>query len=215
IVFAPVVYVLSEAQAERIRQFVKNGGVFVTNFRLGVKTETSQIVRQALPGYLADVMGVTLEDYVPIYADNPHVKFSSTLAGPDAECGIWADILNPSTAEVLATYSSGQYSGKPAITSNNFGKGKAIYIGPDLHPQDLSRVLGTFAANSGVRRAIDVPAGVELTVRKSGSRRWVCLLNHTRQQKTVTLPTSFKDAMTGQTRSGAIAVPGSGVLILE
>jgi beta-galactosidase len=116
---------------------------------------------------------------------------------------------------VLATYSSGQYSGKPAITSNNFGKGKAIYIGPDLHPQDLSRVLGTLAADSGVHRTIDVPAGLELTVRKSGSRRWVCLLNHTRQQATVTLPTSFKDAMTGQTRSGAIEIPGYGVLILE
>jgi len=37
IVFAPVIYVLSEAQAGRIRSFVQNDGVFVTNFRLGVK----------------------------------------------------------------------------------------------------------------------------------------------------------------------------------
>jgi len=46
IVFAPVAYVMSEKQAARIRSFVQGGGMFVTNFRLGVKTETSQIVQQ-------------------------------------------------------------------------------------------------------------------------------------------------------------------------
>ena len=101
IVFAPVVYVLSEAQAEKIRQYVRGGGVFVTNFRLGVKTESSQIIKLPLPGYLADVMGVTLEDYVPVYAQNPHLKLGEQLGGADVECGIWADILKPSTAEVL------------------------------------------------------------------------------------------------------------------
>ena len=93
IVFAPVIYVLSEAQAGRIRSFVQNGGVFVTNFRLGVKNENSQIVRTPLPGILRDLMGVTVEDYVPIYSTKQGVKFSSLLAGPDGECGIWADIL--------------------------------------------------------------------------------------------------------------------------
>lgn len=215
IVFAPVVYVLSEAQADRVRQFVKSGGVFVTSFRLGVKTESSQIVRQPLPGYLADVMGVTLEDYVPIYSDNPHVKFSSTLAGPDAECGIWADILKPSTAEVLATYSSGQYSGRAAITSNNFGKGKAVYIGADLRPTDLLRVLGTLSAAAGVQRAIDVPARVELTVRRRGNKRWLCILNHNREAQTIQLGGAFKDVISGEKQSGGTELRGYGVMVLE
>ena len=215
IVFAPVVYVLSEAQADRIRQYVKGGGFFVTSFRLGVKTETSQIVRQPLPGYLADVMGVTLEDYVPVYAQNPHVKFRSMLAGPEAECGIWADILKPSSAEVLATYSSGQYSGKPAIAVNNVGKGKAVYIGADLHPPDLFRVLGTFAEAAGIQRAIDVPAGVELTVRNSGSRRWLCVLNHKSEAQTINLAGTFKDANSGQAHGDATELPAYGVLVLE
>ena len=76
IVFAPVAYVMSEKQAARIRSFVQGGGMFVTNFRLGVKTETSQIVRTPLPGLLRDVMGVTVEDYIPIYSAKNGVKFS-------------------------------------------------------------------------------------------------------------------------------------------
>ena len=65
----------------------RRGGVFVTSFRLGVKTESSQIVRTPLPGLLRDVMGVTVEDYVPIYSAKQGVKFASAFAGTDGECG--------------------------------------------------------------------------------------------------------------------------------
>jgi len=214
IVFAPVVYVISESQADKIRQYVKTGGVFVTSFRLGVKTESSQIVRKPLPGFLADVMGVTLEDYVPTYAQNPYVKFGSMLAGADAECGIWADILKPSSAEVLASYSSGQHSGKAAITLNKFGNGTAVYVGADLRAADLARVLATFVGSAGVKRPIEVPTGVELTVRKSAQKRWLCLLNHKSEPQTINLDGSFNDAITGQAHRGATEIPGYGVLVL-
>jgi len=163
---------------------------------------------------LADVMGVTLEDYVPVYAQNPHLKLGEMFGDADVECGIWADILNPSTAEVLATYSSGQHSGKAAITANTYGKGKAVYIGADLHAPDLSRVLGTFAASAGVKRPLEVPMGVELTTRKSGSKRWMFVLNHNGEAQTINLPGTFKDALSGESHTGTTDVPGYGVLVL-
>jgi beta-galactosidase len=215
IVFAPVVYVLSEAQADRIRQYVRSGGIFVTNFRLGVKTETSQIVRKPLPGYLSDVMGSTVEDYMPIYSDPPHVQFSSQLAGAEAECGIWADILKSSGAEVLATYSSGQHRGKPAITVNSFGKGKAVYIGPDLHPPDLFRLLQKLSANAGLTPIMNVPQGIEVTARRRGSKRWIFALNHNAEPQSVSVPTGVKDAITGRSYSGSTEIPAYGVLILQ
>jgi beta-galactosidase len=215
IVFAPVVYVLSQAQAARIRSFVQGGGMFVTNFRLGVKTETSQMVRTPLPGLLRDVMGVTVADYVPIYSARQGVKFSSTLAGPDAACGIWADILQPSGAEVLGSYTSGEHAGEAAVTMNSFGKGKAVYIGGDLDAASLSRVLRALAASAGVKRPFDVPAGVELTVRKSGDKQWIFLLNHTSVAQTVGLPTAFTDLLTREAQSGTVELSGYGVKVLQ
>jgi beta-galactosidase len=214
-VFGPLMYVVSEAQAGRIREYVHGGGLFVTGFRLGVKTETSQIVTKPLPGFLADVMGVTVEDYVPIYADNPHLRFSSVLSGAEAECGIWADILKTSGAEVLGTYSSGQHAGKPAITTNSFGKGKAVYIGADLHPPDLARVLLTLSATAGIKAEVSAPQGVELTVRKSGKKRWILALNHKAEAQTISLPAPVKDAITGKTYSAPIELPAYGVLVVE
>ena len=215
ILFAPVTYVLSEAQAARIRAFVQGGGMFVTNFRLGVKTETSQIVRTPLPGLLRDVMGVTIADYVPIYSAKQGVKFSSTLAGPDAACGIWADILQPSGAEVLGSYTSGEHAGEAAVTMNTFGKGKAVYIGPDLDAASLARVLRTLAALAGVKQPLEVSSGVELTVRKSGDKQWIFLLNHTATAQKVSLPKPFTDLLTKEAQSGTIELSGYGVKVLQ
>jgi len=215
IVFAPVVYVLSEAQASKIKSFVQGGGMFVTNFRLGVKTESSQIVRTPLPGPLRDVMGVTVADYVPIYSAKQGVKFSSAFAGPDGQCGIWADILQPSGAEVLGSYTSGEHAGEAAITMNSFGKGKAVYIGADLDAGSLSRVLRTLSAMSGVKQPFDVPPGVELTLRKSGDKQWIFLLNHTSVAQTVSIPKPLTDLLTKEAYSGTIELRGYGVRVLS
>ena len=43
--------------------------------------------------------------------------------------GILCDILKPTSATVVARYIQDYYAGKPAITLNQFGKGKVIYVG--------------------------------------------------------------------------------------
>jgi beta-galactosidase len=215
VVFAPLAYVLSEAQGERIRSFVQKGGVFVSNFRLGVKTETSQIVRIPLPGLLHDVMGVTVEDYVPIYSARPAVAFSSVLSGPDAKVGIWMDVLQPSGAEVLGTYTSGAHAGRAAITMNSFRKGKAVYIGADLNAESLARVLRTLAAQAGVTQPLEVPRGVEVTVRAAGNKQWMFLLNHTPALQTVNIPRPSTDLLTGEAHNETIDLSAYAVRVLQ
>ena len=160
-------------------------------------------------------MGVTVADYVPIYSAKQGVKFSSAFAGPDGQCGIWADILQPSGAEVLGSYTSGEHAGEAAITMNSLGKGKAVYIGADLDAGSLSRVLRTLSAMSGVKQPFDVPPGVELTVRKSGDKQWIFLLNHTSVAQTVSIPKPLTDLLTKEAHSGTIELRGYGVRVLS
>jgi beta-galactosidase len=188
--------------------------MFVTSFRLGVKTGSSQIVRTPLPGLLRDVMGVTVEDYVPIYSAKQGVKFSSAFVGTDGECGLWADILQPAGAEVVGSYTAGEHAGKAAVTINSFGKGKAVYVGADLDGASLARVLRSLTASAGVQPAIEVPAGVEMTVRKSDNAEWIFLLNNTSVAQTVTLPKTFTDLLTKESHSGTVELSGYGVRVL-
>jgi len=215
VLFGPLMYVVSRQQAERIREFVQNGGTFIAGMRLGVKDEHSRIIEMPLPGLLGDVMGVTVQDYQPIYSEKQRVRFSGLLAGPDADCNIWADILNPGRADVLATYTGGAYAGKAAITSHTFGKGKAIYLGAHLEPAELARVLLMFMATNGIRSSFQVPRGVEVTRRRSGQRTIIYLLNHTAAPQTVSGIGNGKDLLTGSSYSGTVRLDRYGVSILQ
>jgi beta-galactosidase len=214
VVCAPVMYVVSTAQADRIRAYVQGGGAFIAGFRLGVKDEHSRIVATPLPGLLRDVMGVELIDYQPIYSEKQAVEFKGALAGANAECHIWADILAPRRAEVLATYTETAYAGKAAITSNTFGKGKAIYLGAHLEPADLARVLLTFIGQAGVPRAAEAPPGVEVTTRRTERQAWTYLLNHTAKPQSVTLTGTYTDAHDRSAVSGPVRLEPYGVRVL-
>jgi beta-galactosidase len=216
---APVMYVVSPQQADRIRSFVQQGGIFIAGFRLGVKDEHSRIVDTPLPGLLHDVMGVELIDYQPIYTGDAKqsVTFTGPLAGAfsgrTAECQIWADILDPKQAEVLATY-TGDYAGKAAITSNTYGKGKAFYVGAHLEPADLARVLLTLLAMNGIRMQAQLPPGVEMTRRTSAGKNWIYLLNHNATPQTAKLSGNFKDALDQSTVTTPVSLPAYGVRVL-
>ena len=43
--------------------------------------------------------------------------------------GVLCDILKPTSATVVARYTQDYYVGKPAITLNQFGSGRAVYVG--------------------------------------------------------------------------------------
>jgi beta-galactosidase len=214
VLLAPAMYVVGAAQAAKIRAYVQDGGTFIAGFRLGVKDEHSRIVDEPLPGLLRDVMGVELLDYQPIYSEVQGVAFTGALAGPNAVCKIWADILTPKGAQVLATYTAGAYAGKAAITTNSFGKGRAVYVGAHLEPADLARVLGTLLSGAGLKPSMQAPPGVELTARLATGKRWTYLLNHAATAQNVTLPGTYKDALDGSSVSGSIVLKPYGVRVL-
>jgi beta-galactosidase len=215
VLFAPIMYIVTPQQAERIRSFVQSGGIFISGVRLGVKDEHSRIIDTPLPGLLHDVMGVELIDYQPIYSEKQSVAFSGLLTGPNATCHLWADILDPKQADVLATYTIAAATGKAAITSHTFGKGKAIYIGAHLEPADLARVLLTLLAANGIKSPIQAPPGVEVTTRRAGNETLTYLLNHTAAPQSAQVSGNVKDILTNSTHSNTVPIPPYGVRILQ
>jgi beta-galactosidase len=116
---------------------------------------------------------------------------------------------------VLASYTKGSHAGEAAITMNTVGSGKAVYIGADLDGASLARVLRTLSGLVGIKPPLDVPAGIELTVRRAGDKQWIFVLNHTSVSQSVSIPKTFADLLTGKTRTGKIDVSGYGVQVLQ
>jgi len=131
LVIAPALHLITEATAENLKRYVQTGGTLVVTQRTGVKDESNTVVNQRLPGLLAEVCGVEVEDYDSLSSAMQNcIEFTiSELEGARATVSVLCDILKPTTATVVARYTLDYYTGKPAITMNQFGLGRAIYIG--------------------------------------------------------------------------------------
>lgn len=58
IVIAPVLYMVKEGHADRLKEFVKNGGTFVTTFFSGIVNENDLVTLGGYPGELRELVGV-------------------------------------------------------------------------------------------------------------------------------------------------------------
>ena len=67
----------------------------------------------------------------------------------------------------------------PAITRHEHGDGVAWYAATRLDRESLEMLVARLVEEAGVRPIAAGRAGVELTERTDGDRRWVFVVNHT------------------------------------
>src|ERR1017187_3126770 len=79
---------------------------------------------------------------------------------------------------VLATYAKDFYAGRPAITMNNFGLGKAIYIGTLSHQHFYNDLVSWLRQMCNLHPLLKVPENVEVSMRQKEGMRVFFLLNH-------------------------------------
>ena len=218
LVLAPALHILDEATAESLRRYVQNGGILLTTARTGVKDEANAVVNLPLPGLLADVCGVEVDEYDVLPADAT-VPLELALPGAastqKALARLWCDVLAPTAAQTVAHYQGEYFAGRAAVTLNHFGRGQAVYAGT-LGDDDLHDTLVRWALDlSGVRPILDTPHGVEATERWQGNQRLLFLLNHTEVAQEIKLDGSYVDLISGKAIQGSVTMAPRDVRVLQ
>lgn len=205
LVVVPALYVLSNDTAQRLTDFVHAGGTLLVTPRTGVKDVTNTVVEMPLPGLLAEVCGVRVEEYdsLPAGLTQPLAFSLSALQGKAAQVQAWVDVLAPTTAQVIASYTEDYYAGKPAITLNRSGEGAVVYVGTFGDAALYDTLAPWLLDEAGVQPGIETPAGVEVCVRGDAGRRILFVLNHTPVEQQVTLPDEYAHFRRGGTPAGA------------
>jgi beta-galactosidase len=219
LVLAPALYLVSPDAADNLRRYVESGGTLLITARSGVKDEVNAVVNMPLPGLLADVCGVEVEEYdalhagvkVPLELDLPDTSRTTQ----DAHAWLWCDVLTPTTAQTVACYRGEYYSGRAAITLNRFGQGQAMYVGTlgDDTLHDL--LVGWLVDAASVSPVLDTPEGVEAVERWKEDQPLWFLLNHADRAREVTLPRPVMDLLTGRVSEGQITLEPKAVMILH
>ena len=214
LVIAPSLYVLTEETAARLEGFVQAGGTLLVTARTGVKDEGNAVVAQPLPGLLARLCGVVVEDY-----DSLPAEATNALAFPGvegAEGRVWCDILTPQGAEVIARYGQDSYADQPAVTVNAFGNGHAAYLGTVGNDALNDALVQRLLDLAGLAAGPPLPAGVELSVRWHDRTKLVFVLNHTDREQLVELDDgAYQALLGGSAEAGRWRIAARGVLVLQ
>lgn len=222
LLIAPMLYMVRPGVAERIEKFVEEGGTFVTTYWSGIVDENDLCFLGGFPGPLRKVTGIWSEEIDALYDhDVNHVVLEDDnplgLKG-EYEARELCDLIHAETAEVLATYKSDFYAGRPALTVNSFGKGKAYYIAFRNNGDFLDDFYGALIRELNLKKALDteLPQGVTAQMRTDGERVFVFILNFVPEERQVDLKDMrFKDMITGENVTGCLSLPPYGVRILE
>jgi beta-galactosidase len=181
IVAAPMLYMLRKddmgvCAAERIAEFVKNGGIFVTTYITGYVNEEDLAFTGGFPGPLKDVLGIWCEEIDSLY---PEDRNSFVWQGKSYAVHEFCEIVHLRGAEPLAKYDSDFYAGNAALTVNKYGKGRAYFIAARTYTDFLDDFYHDLVNHSGIRRIIEapLPAGVTAQVRSDGNMDYIFLMN--------------------------------------
>ena len=142
LVIAPSLQLLAGGEADLLKLYVQNGGTLVSTFNTGLVDEHHIAPDSGYPHDLTDLFGMEVLEFDPLPpGEENHLTFKGAFPDePPASretCG--ATSSSPKECQVLATYAKDFYAGRPALTMNTFGLGKAIYIGTHEPPAFLLR----------------------------------------------------------------------------
>lgn len=215
VVIVPAMYILTEETASNLEKFAAEGGIVVFTPRTGVKDESNTVVNLKLPGLVARMSGIEIEEYIsmPIDGDN-HVRFGHPDLEDEFPTSIWADVIEPKEARAVAWHSQDFYAEKPAATINNFANGKVIYLGIMGDEAYYNAIARWISGLARIKPLIELPQGIEAADRWQGEKRLLFILNHHTITKEISLNSSFIDLLSGKILSGRISIGALDVLIL-
>ncbi|TSO26559.1 beta-galactosidase [Lactobacillus sp. LL6] len=185
LVAAPVLYMVKSGLNEKINNYVNHGGKFITTFMSGMVNESDNIYIGGYPGALKDVTGIWVEESDAVV---PGQEITADFDGNELECGLICDLIHPQSARVLAKYSSEFYADTPAVTVNDYGHGKAWYIGSKFKHDSLTKIMDKILEECKVSGLAN--SNLEITCREDqDDKKYYFILNMSNEIKE--LPNKF------------------------
>ena len=219
-VVLPSVYLLSEETTRRVRDYVVGGGRLVVTYYTGISDEKDHVWLGGYPGSIRDVVGVRVEEFMPMGDDftgvPDHLDLSNGAVAHDI-----ADVIGSvdESATVLATFKDNPWTGMdgvPAIVAHTFGEGRSVYVGARLGREGLALSLPEILESLGMAEAGGNDGRV-LHVEREGADGSRFVFSFNRTHETVRVPvegevvvSSFAD-VDGETAS----IKPNGVIVTK
>ncbi len=215
-VFAPALHVLPDGVARSLNAYVRAGGILVADCRTGVKDETNLCHERTLPGRLRPALGITIPEYEALEDGMEYTVSGAGGFGGRYTAVHYADWVLPGRAQVLAGYDTWHLRPYAALTRQRFGKGAGYYVGTVFKEDAFyDALVAEVVRRAGIVPPLRPPAGVEASLREGGGRRLLFLVNHTDEERRVSVPAGRRELLTGARSAGSLTLEPNGAAVLR
>jgi len=210
LVICPMLFMLKESFAQKLRDFVENGGTLLMTYFSGVVDESGNAWLGGAPHNLIDVLGVRATELDALFPeDKQALRMTDGRSFPIHEL---CEIPEMHGAEGLGAYEEDFYADMPCLTRNRFGKGQAYYLAAKVEQEGLDAIYADIADELELSRAMnqELPRGVIATERGGA----VFLQNYSGKAQQVVFEEKYTDMITGAAVEGEHIMPANGVMVL-
>ena len=217
LVVAPYLYMLLPGIAEKLKAYVSQGGTLVLSYLSGMVDEDDQCFMGGFPGPLGELCGLINTETDALYDWDKNGIAVQGLKGMRERysCGFTCALIKTTTAKTVGVYTDDFYKDTPALTVNDYGKGRCWYVAARGEQAFLNDLYSHVADEAGVKRiARELPRGILVSRRSLNGKDYTFYMNFSGEERTVS-GLSGTDMLTGLPVSGQSVLPVNGILILE
>ncbi|MFF7172680.1 beta-galactosidase [Streptomyces pseudovenezuelae] len=213
VVLAPALHMVKGDLATRLEAVAERGGTVLATFLSGRVDEHDRAFLTDVPGPLAPLMGIRIDEW-----DARRADFAQPVPELASHGRLVFELVQPRGAKTVATYGSDFYAGTAAVTRNTYGRGEGWYVATALDQPGVDVVVRRVLSRHDLVGPYAGHAGVETANRTApDGTRLLFLLNHTDETAELKAHTGATDLLTGRrTEAGApFALDPRGVAVLR
>lgn len=207
-IVAPQLYLLKDNVADRMKKFVSDGGTILATYMTGYVDKSTLCYLGGFPGDgLTQLFGLYSEEIDTLYPkDRNGISFvdESGILG-DFAAKDYCDILKVQTAEVLARYTDDFYEGTAAVTVNEYGKGKAYYVGARIEESGMEAIITKIMQEKNIAFE-KLPDGVEYHCRQIENISYDFYMNFSDEKVTIKLNGAGTNMLTQESFGDEIVI---------
>ena len=179
LIIAPMLFLLRDECARRIRDFVSRGGIILGTYMMGYINENCLCHLGGFPGAgLSEVFGIVSEEIDTLYPTDTNTVNITDERFRDSNWKVrdYAEVLKVGDADVIGVYTDDYYKGGAALTCKKYGSGAAYYQAARSAPDEMEGFLKTLLKDADIECA-DIPKGIEYHRRSDGDKVFEFYLN--------------------------------------
>ena len=207
LVVVPGLFLVDDSTPAAVAAAAERGATVLVTWFSGIVDETNSVRTGGHPGAFRDLLGVRGDDFWPL-GETEVVELDTGWRARR-----WTEHVTATTAEVVASYTTGGVSGGAAVTRRPVGSGSAWYLASDLEPAGLGELVDRLLDEVGISPAAATSPGVEAVRRASDEGSWLFVLNHAESEGWAEV--AGTDLLTGAVCAGRVVVPAGGVAVVR